>query len=309
MMTDRKKVLISDLSLLLVAAMWGGGFSFTKNILQYLTPLYFLAFRFMLAALVLALIFYPKVKTATKQDIKSSLFVGLFLTVAFVSQTVGLLFTTPGKQAFITSAYVVIVPFLSYLVIRRKPARKEILGAFLCMIGLALLSLTRDLQVNLGDLLTLVSAVGFAGHIVVIGVYANQVNTAVMNVWQFLLAGTVCLVLAIFLEPFPEAIAFPAVYSMVYLVLFSSIGAFMIQVTAQKYTYPTHAGIILSMEAVFGALFAYLFWREIFTLPMMIGCLIILAAILITEVDFTRKKDSVQYLKPVSTASMKNGEQ
>lgn len=292
-MPDKKKVILSDLSLLLVAAMWGGGFSFTKNILQYLTPLYYLAARFLLAALVLALLFYPKVKRANKQDIKNSLVVGFFLTIAFVSQTVGLLFTTPGKQAFITSAYVVMVPFLSYLVIRRPPARKEVFGAFLCMIGLALLSITRDMQVNLGDLLTFVSAIGFAGHIVAIGHFANRVETVVMNVYQFLLAGFICLLLAFVLEPVPTELAFPAVYSLAYLVLFSSIGAFMIQVTAQKYTYPTHAGIILSMEAVFGALFAYLFWREVFTTPMIIGCAIILVAILVTEVDFRNTKEGV----------------
>lgn len=292
-MPDKKKVILSDLSLLLVAAMWGGGFSFTKNILQYLTPLYFLAARFLLAALVLTLIFYPKVRKATKQDIKSSLIVGIFLTIAFVSQTVGLLFTTPGKQAFITSAYVVMVPFLSYLVSRRKPERKEVFGAFLCMIGLALLSVTRDMKVNLGDLLTFVSAIGFAGHIVVIGIFATRVETVVMNVYQFLLAGLSCLVLAFVLEPVPTEIAFPALYSLAYLVLFSSIGAFMIQVTAQKYTYPTHAGIILSMEAVFGSLFAYLFWQEIFTTPMIIGCVIIFAAILVTEVDVKKSKEGV----------------
>jgi len=292
-MPDKKKIVLSDLSLLLVAAMWGGGFSFTKNILQYLTPLYYLAARFLLAALVLAIIFYPKVRRATKQDIKNSLVVGVFLTIAFVSQTVGLLFTTPGKQAFITSAYVVMVPFISYLVSRQLPARKEVLGAFLCMIGLALLSLTRDMQVNLGDVLTFVSAIGFAGHIVSIGVFATRVDTVVMNVYQFILAGFICLLMAFVMEPMPAEIAFPAVYSLAYLVLFSSIGAFMIQVTAQKYTYPTHAGIILSMEAVFGAFFAYLFWQEVFTTPMIIGCVIILVAILVTEVDFKKTKEGV----------------
>ncbi|MEN1761683.1 DMT family transporter [Anoxynatronum sibiricum] len=296
-MTDRKKVILSDVSLLLVAAMWGGGFSFTKNILQYLTPLYFLSARFTLAALVLAMLFFPKVKQATRQDVKNSLFVGVFLTVAFMAQTVGLLFTTPGKQAFITSAYVVMVPFLSYLVSRRKPLRKELAGAFLCMVGLAMLSLTRDMQVNLGDVLTLVSAVGFAGHIVVIGVFANRVDTVVMNVYQFLLAGISCLVLALVLEPFPTSFGFPALYSLAYLVLFSSIGAFMIQVTAQKYTYPTHAGIILSMEAVFGALFAFIFWQEIFTPVMLAGCAVIMIAILITEVDLKKKPAEMPVLK------------
>ncbi len=292
-MPDRKKIILSDLSLLVVAAMWGGGFSFTKNILQYLTPLYYLAARFLLAAVVLALIFYPKVRKASKQDIKNSLIVGVFLTIAFVSQTVGLLFTTPGKQAFITSAYVVMVPFLSYMISRRPPAKKELFGAFLCMIGLSLLSLTRDMQVNLGDVLTFVSAIGFAGHIVSIGIFATRVETVVMNVYQFILAGLICLFLAFVMEPMPVSITFPAVYSLAYLVLFSSIGAFMIQVTAQKYTYATHAGIILSMEAVFGALFAYLFWQEVFTTPMIIGCVIILVAILVTEVDFKKTKDGV----------------
>lgn len=289
-MRDKKKVILSDASLLLVAVIWGGGFSFTKNILQYLTPLYFLAARFLLAALVLALLFYPRVKKATRHDIKNSLVVGVFLTTAFVAQTVGLLFTTPGKQAFITSAYVVMVPFLSYLVSRRPPARKEIVGAFLCMVGLSMLSLTRDMQVNLGDVLTFIAAIGFAGHIVVIGHFANRVDAVVMNVYQFVLAGVTCLLLAFVLEPMPTELAFPAIYSLAYLVLFSSVGAFMIQVTALKHTHPTHAGIILSMEAVFGALFAYLFWREVFTPVMLLGCVVVFIAILVTEVEWPKKK-------------------
>ncbi len=292
-MPNRKKILLSDLSLLIVAAMWGGGFSFTKNILQYVTPLYYLSARFLLAAAILGIIFYPKVKRANRLDIKNSMTVGIFLMMAFSTQTIGLQFTTPGKQAFITSAYVVMIPFLSFMVSKYLPSKKEIAGAVLCMIGLSLLSITREMSINIGDVLTLVSAFFFAGHIVSIGVYANRINTMVMNVYQFLLAGIGCGILAYLIEPVPTTLALPAVYSLAYLVVFSTIGAFMIQVTAQKYTYPTHAGIILSLEAVFGALFAYIFWSETFTTQMILGCTIIFIAILVTEVKFSKEKEVI----------------
>lgn len=280
------KTLLWDFSLLLVAMVWGGGFVVTKNALDVVTPLYFLAVRFLIAGVLMGLIFWKKLSRVSWQDVKRSSIVGIFLTLGFITQTLGANLTTPAKSSFITGLNVVLVPFIMIVFTKRFPGRKAVITALVAFLGLSLISVSEQMVIGAGDFLTFLCAIFYACHIVSIGYYANKVDTYVLATIQVLFTGVVCSILAVFLEPTPALNGIGIWSGILYSALFSTLAAFLIQNLAQRNTPSTHAAIILCLESVFGALASVLFWHENMTLRMVAGCIMIFAAITINEVDF-----------------------
>lgn len=283
----KKQELLASLALVVTAVIWGGGFVATKNGLGHITPFYLMAARFLIAFFLLSALFYKKVKTITKEDLKGGLTIGIFLFTAFTTQTIGLKYTTPAKQAFLTGTYVVMVPFLYWILYKKRPDIFSYLGAFLCFVGIATLTYSGSvLNLNLGDTLTLVCALLYAGHIVATGYFAENLDPIVLSIIQFGLSGVLSLICALIFEPSPQALNSSAVFSILYLGLFSTCIAFIFQTVGQKYTTSTKAAIILSTEAVFGTLFSVLLIHEKFTLNMFIGCALIFISIIGVETKF-----------------------
>jgi drug/metabolite transporter (DMT)-like permease len=290
---ENKKSLYADLSLFLVAIVWGSGFVVTKNALDRITPYYMLAFRFIIAALLMGIVFFKNLKKVTIEDIKAGILVGIFLFGGFATQTVGLKYTTAGKQAFITATNVVMVPFIYWMISKKKPDNYDMAGAFLCLVGIGILSIEKNLTIGYGDLLTLVCAVFFAFHISSVGYFAKDKDPVALSVIQIATAGVLSLIFALLFEPKMAIIQKNTVFPILYLAVFSTLLAFLIQNVAQKYTSSTHAAIILSFEAVFGSIFSLIFLKEPFTARFLIGCLAILASVITSETkwEFLRTKN------------------
>jgi drug/metabolite transporter (DMT)-like permease len=280
------KTLLWDLSLLLVAIVWGGGFVVTKNALEVITPLYFLSVRFMIAGVLMAIIFLPKLKKASWKDIKNSCMVGVFLSLGFITQTFGAYLTTPAKSSFITGLNVVLVPFIMIMFTKKFPGKKALITAVIAFLGLSLISVNEQLSIGAGDFLTFLCAIFYACHIVSIGFFANKTDAIVLATIKVLFAGVVCSILAIAFEPVPVISGISIWSGLLYSALLSTLAAFLIQNLAQRNTPSTHAAIILCLESVFGALASVIFWHELMTTKMIIGCLMIFAAIIVNEVDF-----------------------
>lgn len=287
----KDKSIKADLFLLITAVIWGLSFAITKNTLDYISPLYMLAIRFIIATIILSLIFFKRVKKTTTSDLKAGFLIGLFLFVAYATQTIGLKYTTASKQAFITGTNVVMVPFLYWAITKKKPDGYEIFSAFLCFIGIGILSFEGSLKMGLGDGLTLICAFFYACHIVAIGYFAKGHDPILLTIYQFMTAAILALIFAIAFEEPIETMSKVAVLSILYLAVFSTLVGFLIQNIAQKYTSSTHAAIILSMESVFGSIFSILMLKESFTLKIFIGCIAILISIITTETkwNFLRK--------------------
>lgn len=289
---DKRKSIFADMSLLLVAMAWGGGFIVVKNALADITPLWMMAIRFSLGFLVMALVFHKKLIKISKKDLKAGLIIGAFLFLAYATQTIGLKYTTAGKQAFLTGTNVVIVPFLVWFLSKKHPGWHSLVGAFLTFIGIGLLTLQGGLAINTGDALTLVCAVFFAAHITSVGYFSGDCDPIAISVVQAGVASIIFVIGALLFEPIPKHINGNVEFAITYLVLFSTIGALLIQNIAQKYTPSTHAAIVLSMESVIGTILAVLILKDVFTLSMVIGCGFIFAAIIITEtkLSFLKKR-------------------
>lgn len=281
---ENKKSVYADLSLLIVAVIWGSGFVVTKNALDLMSPFYIMFFRFIIAAVTLTLFSLKRLKNATKADFKAGIIVGFFMFLGFAFQTVGLKYTTAGVQAFITASNVVMVPFLYWFISKRKPDNYEMFGAFLCFIGIGVLSLNDSLRIGLGEFLTLLCAVGYALHIVSVGHFAKNVDPFVLSVVQLYFAAFISLIIALFFEPRPEMITMDMMIPITYLGVFSSMVAFLIQNLAQVHTSSTHAAIILSMEAVFGSVFSIILLNDPINAKFFIGCAAILISVLVSEV-------------------------
>ncbi|MDI3481718.1 MAG: hypothetical protein PWQ97_1373 [Tepidanaerobacteraceae bacterium] len=278
-----KKSLAADGALLLVTMVWGLNFVVMKNALLKITPYMYLGIRFTLASLLLALIFKRQLKKLTKEELKGGLVIGLCLFGGFVAQTVGLLYTTPAKSGFITSVYVVLVPFLALFLTGQFPGWFQVIGAAITFIGLGVTSINRDLSINFGDALTLVCALFFALQIIYTEKYVKKDNPINIAILQTGVTGILSLCMGIAIEPFPVGIDYQIWAAILYAVIFCTAGAFTIQNIAQKYTNSTHAAVILGMESVFAGLFSFIFWEETITLKTLLGFALIFSGVLITE--------------------------
>ncbi len=284
---ENKKLLYADLSLLIVAIIWGSGFVVTKNALDNMTPYYILGFRFIISTVLLGLISYKKLKTISKKELKAGILIGLFLFFGFATQTVGLKYTTAGKQGFITATNVVMVPFMYWALTKKKPDAFEFFGAILCFIGIGILSSETNLTIGYGEFLTFLCAIGFAAHIVSVGYFAKDVDPFVISVIQLGTAAVLSFVFAFLFEPRIAKISTSSIFPILYLGVFGTMVAFLIQNIAQNHTTSTHAAIILSLEAVFGSIFALIFLKEQFTLRFLIGCIAIFISVLASETKFS----------------------
>ncbi|GAA0726272.1 DMT family transporter [Clostridium malenominatum] len=279
----KNKSLLADFSLLIIAVIWGSGFVATKNALDSYSPYFIMASRFFIACVSIGLVFFKNIKKITKKDFMAGSIIGFLLFIAFAAQTIGLQYTTAAKQAFITGTNVVMVPFIYWLVNSKKPDIYNLIAAFMCFIGIGFLTLEGSLHINLGDGLTLACALFFACHIVAIGYYAEKHDPIVLTFVQFLVAFILSLISIFSFNEIPSTISKEGLFPIIYLGVFSTFIAFLIQNVAQKYTTPTRAAIILCLEAVFGSLLSCFLLGEDFTYKMFIGCIVIFLAIVTAE--------------------------
>ena len=287
----KKKALYADLILLLVALLWGTTFVGGKYALNYFTPLYIISIRFIMAFTMMALGFKKEFKTLTKKDLKGGIIVGTVLFIAFATQLIALQYTEAGKQAFLAGTYVVMVPFISWWLHKKKPDNSSFVGAFICFLGIGLLTLNESLTIGFGDSLTLFSSLFFAGHIISNGYFVDEIGPVKLTIVQFGTVAVLSTVSALILEPFPTQIAPNGIFAVLYLGILCTGVAYFLQTIGQKYALSTHTAIILSLEAVFGSILALIVLGEVFTFKMVLGCISILAAILIIELKGTSKQD------------------
>ena len=278
-----RKALIADISLLLVALIWGGGFIAAKIALSCVTPFYLLAFRFMCSGLLLVAIFFKKISKIDKKSILSGIVLGIILYVGQTLQTIGLKYTDAGRQAFLIASYTVLVPFISWMLTKKKPTILSILSGFLTLIGIGLLSLQQSLSLTYGDTLTLLFAIMFAFQIVFIGLYAKNIDPIHLTTIQLLTAGTLASISALIFEQTIEFINYQSMTGILYLVIFNTTIAFLVQNIAQKYTSDTHTSIIISLEAIFGCFLSIIILGEVFTKRMFIGSILIFIAVILSQ--------------------------
>ncbi|WP_163879088.1 DMT family transporter [Paenibacillus favisporus] len=286
---------IADLSLLIVAMMWGCTFLIVQHAVRVLPPLAFNGIRFLGAAVLLALIitfFYrSQWRDISGKMLLHSCLLGLFLFLGYAFQTVGLLYTTTSNAGFITGLSVVFVPFLALLLLKSPISRYTWISALLAAAGLYLLAFAGTaLTLNKGDSLIFLCAVAFALHVAYTGVFAPRYSALPLAAMQMAVVGLLSLLSSLLFEdvgPLTQ-VADRLLKPEVIWALLVSIGptsafAFWIQTVCQKYTNPSRVAVIFAMEPVFAALTGVTFGGEVLGAAAGLGCICIFAGMILAE--------------------------
>ena len=286
------KALIGRSALIATTLIWGTSFVVFKSALEDITPLWVLAIRLGGAALIMLLAAIPKLKELDKNYIKGGAIMGLCLAAAYTLQTYGLVYTTPGKNAFLTATYCILVPFLCWLLFKKKPDRYNVSAAVICLVGMGFVCLNDDLSVNLGDMLTVSCGLFFGLHIIATSHYVECRNVLLLTMLQFAVAGALCLVFAMLFEPRPANIPGSSWVSIAYLTVVCTGVCFFLQTVGQKYTPPSAVAVIMTLESVFGTALSIIMGQENITVKIAFGFCLIFVAIFISEtkLEFLRKK-------------------
>lgn len=282
---DRRR-LQADLSLLLVAVIWGSAFVAQRTGMQHVGPFAFNAVRFAVGSLALTIVLgWQRLRATPGDELRGGIFLGLLLFVAASLQQIGMVWTTAGKAGFITGLYIVIVPLLMALVWREWAGWNSWVGAGLGMAGLFFLSVESGLRLAPGDAWVLASAVMWAVHVIAVGQIVPGRDPLRLAFLQFAVCALVSLPTAFVLEPATWDGFLLVIPAVLYAGLISIGLGYTTQVVAQRHTRPTHAAIILSTESVFAALAGWLILGEALSLQQVVGCGLMLSGMLLAQIQ------------------------
>lgn len=288
--SERRTALTATLALLAITACWGSTFFLTKDLLERVPVLDYLAVRFAIASVALLVMFPRALGRLTPAARGRGAVLGLLYGVAQILQTAGLEHTAATVSGFITGLYVVCTPLLAAPLLRQRIGLSTWMAVLLAVAGLAVLTL-RGVSVGYGEALTFVAAVLYACHIVGLGAWSRAEDAMGMAIVQLVVITVVCAVVTA-----PDGVALPGSAadwaSVVYMAVFAAALALAGQTWAQAHLPPTRSAIIMSMEPVFAAFFAVLLGGEDLTRRMFVGGAMVLAAMLVVELTPRRKVEA-----------------
>ena len=294
-----------NIALLITAMVWGSGFIAQKLGNNYMPPVAFNATREVMASIVLIpLVVYTLKKTGylsasqhrPKQvsERKHKLLLagitcGFFMIMGTSLQQIGLLTVSAGKSGFITAIYIVIVPIMS-IIIGDKVKKQAILCALLALFGFGVMSLHGDItKTTTGDWLTLLSTLMFSAQILTINHFVDKDNSILISVLQTFFGGLMGLTYSFIVEHPMFAEFIECMPILIYTALIPTAIGYTGQIVGQKYTEPATASLIMSLEAVFAAVFGAIFLKESMTARELIGCAIILVATILGQRESEEK--------------------
>lgn len=274
----------AEIGMILVTILWGASFVSGKLILESTTPLYYTSFRFIGAAIVLALVFRKRFKKLDKPTMIAGLLIGVAVAVGYILQTLGLNYTTASKAGFLSALYVVLVPVIDCLIRRSMPRINEFMGVLLATIGLGVLSLNGNFSIGLGDMVLFLSAVFFAICIILISRFAKDYDPILLTIIQIAVTAVSSLVCAVIVEPPVPLEVFDKnfILLLLFAILFGTAVNTAVQNWAQSKISATTASLILVLEPVFAGVFGFLFLHDHLGMKELLGSVMIIAGMLIT---------------------------
>ena len=286
----------ADMMLVLVTLCWGVSYYLMDVSLTDMGPFTLNAYRFLGAFVIGGLLSLRKLKGVNKQTLKYSLLIGSVLVFVYIGATFGVKYTTLSNSGFLCALTVIFVPIIEILVLRKKPQKKIIFAVTMSLIGIMMLTLKDDFSINManlrGDLLCILGATAYAIDLILTekAVSHEEVDAFQLGVFQLGVTGVYMLAMSFIFEQ-PHLPTTPMIWgSVIFLSIFCTGVAFIVQAIAQQYTTAAHVGIIFTLEPVFAAVVAYFFAGEVLTVKSYLGAVIMMAALFVTEIDFSGKK-------------------
>ena len=296
----------ADLILVLVTMCWGVSYYLMDISLAELDPFTLNAHRFLGAFVIAGIFSWKKVLTVNRTTLKYSLLVGVALVFVYMGATFGVKYTSLSNSGFLCALTVIFTPIINRLVFRKRAGAKLTLVVIMCFVGIALMTLKDDFSINTenlrGDILCLMCAVAYAVDLILTerAVSHEEVDAYLLGVFQLGFTGILNFMLSFIFETphFPETAGVWG--SVIFLSVFCTGIAFVLQPVAQQYTTASHVGVIFTLEPVFAAIVALVFAHEVLSVKAYIGALLMLASIFVMEIDFkalTIKKKNREEIK------------
>ncbi|GAA0348140.1 DMT family transporter [Bacillus carboniphilus] len=290
---------LADVWLLLVAFIWGTTFVIVQNAIAFLPPFTFNGVRFLLAGIVMLIPVLLKFRLKKIENKKTVLFSGMimgaFLFIGYGFQTIGLVYTTSSKAAFITGLSVVLVPLFSLLLFKQLPRLIVWISCLLSISGLYMMTMAGGEGFNLGDFFVLICAFGFALHIIVTGKFSSTLDATLLTIVQIFTVGILSMGTAFFLEDWQKALnptyifQPDVIFALFVTALLATALAFFIQTKVQRYTSATRVAIIFAFEPVFAALTSFIALGETLSLAAGLGSLLIFSSMILAELPSKSK--------------------
>ena len=285
----------ADLLLVMVTAFWGFSYFLMDFSLTDLQPLNLNAFRFLVAFVVLGLVYFRQLRHISRATLKYSLLIGLSLAGVYICCTYGIMYTSISNAGFICALPVVTTPVIEFLITRKRPGRKLFVALVLCTVGLALLTLGDTFRPALGDIICMGVAVFYAIDLVLTdrAVHRSDVDALQLGICQLGVVGVIMLVLTLVLEQphFPTTLAVWG--SSLFLAIFCSGVAFVVQAVQQQYTTASHVGLIFTLEPLFSAIVAYFLAGERLGARGYVGAVLMMLSLVLMELDWSAIKSKL----------------
>lgn len=297
------KQLKADLMLVLVTLCWGVSYILMDISLADMGPFTLNSYRFLGAFVVIALFSYKSVRKVNKTTLKYSLLVGTALFFVYMGATFGVMYTSLSNAGFLCALTVIFVPIFELVIFRKVPEKKIILAVTISIVGIMLLTLKDDFSFNLahlkGDLFSTLCAFSYAADLLITdkALKNKEVNAYHLGVFQLGVTGVLMTIFAFIFETPVLPKTGKCAFAVIFLSLFCTGLAFIVQAIAQQYTTASHVGIIFTLEPVFAGIVAFFFAGEILSVKSYIGAFLMISALFITEIDFSslgKKKEKIQ---------------
>lgn len=275
--------------LVAMALIWGYSFLTMKTVLDTVPTFMLLACRFLLSAVIMFIIFRKRIKAHFNREyLGFGVLMGCVIWSAYAAQTLGLVDTTPGKNAFLTGTYCILVPFIALILFKERVTKWHIASALLCLVGVGFVALD-NFSIQMGDLMTLVGAVFFAVDMAVVGHIGRTRDVSVLTSWMFLFVGLFSLAATTAFEPrVPAGQWTPEIVGqLVFLAVVCTTIGLLLQNQALSHVPPATGSLLLSLESPSGVLFSVLMAGEVLTGKLIFGFVLIFLSIVLSETHFS----------------------
>ena len=289
---------IAESGLLLIGILWGMGFVTVKIGLNAgMNTFYLMWLRFLGSFVLLSILFRKKIKKVSKDDLKAGLILGIIQYFGYVFQTYGAAHTTVGKNAFFTVINVIIVPYIFWILNKKRPDIFSFSASIICLIGVGIMSLDGNLSfthLNKGDVMTIISAFFFALQVAYTGYFGRKVHPMNLVLLQMLIGGLLFAGTQFATSGLREVIPLhgETLMAIIYAVVFSTAIPMLLQIYCQRLTTATRASILMSTESMFAPIFAFFVLGEIMTLRVALGAVFILFSVVVSETKLGLVKET-----------------
>ena len=289
---------IAESGLLLIGILWGMGFVTVKIGLNAgMNTFYLMWLRFLGSFVLLSILFRKKIKKVSKDDLKAGVILGIIQYFGYVFQTYGAAHTTVGKNAFFTAINVIIVPYIFWMLNKKRPDIFSFSASIICLIGVGIMSLDSNLNfthLNKGDVMTIISAFFFALQVAYTGYFGRKVHPMNLVLLQMLVGGLLFAGTQFATSGLREVIPLhgETLMAIIYAVVFSTAIPMLLQIYCQRLTTATRASILMSTESMFAPIFAFLVLGEMMTLRVALGAVFILFSVVVSETKLGLVKET-----------------